>query len=140
MGIQVLCGVKFSSYHYYHYRQNVICSSSADETIRFWYFKDNQQLQILKGHDYPVYGISLSPFNYGRYLYIETSKLLHVFNEHKGKVWFVEFSPLQRNNNNEDKNNNIDAVGGNGYTICTGSGDTTKQMTTFKGYGYYVAV
>ncbi|ETO36137.1 hypothetical protein RFI_00925 [Reticulomyxa filosa] len=42
---EVFC-VKFSPYHYHSHRQNVICSSSNNNTIRFWNFKHNKQLHI----------------------------------------------------------------------------------------------
>ncbi|ETO07195.1 F-box and wd40 domain protein, partial [Reticulomyxa filosa] len=86
--------VKFSPYHYYKYRQNVISSSSHDGTIRFWDFKDNQQLQIFKHSDH-VGGIEFSQFTCGRYLCfgsynntinlldVEIPKSLHVFNGHE---------------------------------------------------------
>ncbi|ETO35107.1 WD-40 repeat protein, partial [Reticulomyxa filosa] len=149
--------VKFSSYHYHNHHQNVICSSSHDKTIRFWDFKHNKQLQIFNGHTIGVNGIEFSPFNGGRYLCsvsfdkticlwdVETSKSLHVFNGHENGVWCVDISPLQSNNNNNDNNNNnnIGMIGGNGYTICSGSDDktiriwdieTTKQLNLFKGH------
>ncbi|ETO18329.1 hypothetical protein RFI_18948, partial [Reticulomyxa filosa] len=147
--------VKFSSYHYHNNHQNVICSSSYDKTIRFWDFKHNKQLQMFNGHTHCVCGIEFSPFNGGRYLCsgsydktirlwdVETSKLLHVFNGHKYAVWCVDISPLQNNNNN----NNIGVIGGNGYTICSGSFDetiriwdieTTKQFNVFKGHTHFV--
>ncbi|ETO04925.1 hypothetical protein RFI_32471, partial [Reticulomyxa filosa] len=87
--------VKFSSYHYYNHRQNVIYSSSNDNIIRFWDFKNNKQLQIFNGHTEGVCGIEFSPFNSGRYLCsgsvdktirlwdVKTSKSLHVFNGHE---------------------------------------------------------
>ncbi|ETO07483.1 WD-40 repeat protein, partial [Reticulomyxa filosa] len=154
--------VKFSPYHYYNHRQNVICSSSADNTIRCWDIKHNKQLQIFNGHTSYVYGIELSPFNGGRYLCsgsfdktirlwdIETSKTLHIFNGHANLVWCVDISSLQSNNSSENdgsKSNNIGVIGGNGYTICSGSFDNTirvwdietnKQSTLFKGHEYHV--
>ncbi|ETO08241.1 WD-40 repeat protein [Reticulomyxa filosa] len=147
--------VKFSPYHYHNHRQNVICSSSQDKTIRFWDFKDNQQLKIFNGHTDWIDGIEFSPFNNGRYLCsgsadktirlwdVETSKSLHVFYGHTDTAWCVEFSPLQSNNKNDNKSNNIGIIGGNGYTICSGSYDktisiwdieTTKQLVVFKGH------
>ncbi|ETO08069.1 WD-40 repeat-containing protein [Reticulomyxa filosa] len=153
----VFC-VKFSQYHYYNNHRNVICSSSDDKTIRFWDFKDNQQLQIFNGHTSAVCGIEFSPFNGGRYLCsgsfdytirlwdVKTSKLLHTFNGHKGRIWCVDISPLQSNNSNRNDNNKINdigVIGGNGYTICSGSFDetiyiwdieTTKQCIVFKGH------
>ncbi|ETO02965.1 Serine/Threonine protein kinase, partial [Reticulomyxa filosa] len=87
--------VKFSSYHYHNYRQNVICSSLLNKTIRFWDFKQNKQLQIFNEHTNGVCGIEFSPFNGGRYLCfgsfnnticlwdVETSKSLSVFNGHE---------------------------------------------------------
>ncbi|ETO31964.1 WD-40 repeat-containing protein [Reticulomyxa filosa] len=144
--------VKFSLHHYYNHRQNVICSSSGDKTIRFWDIKHNQQLQILNGHSQSVGGIEFSSFNGGRYLCsgssdkticlwdIETYGSLHVFDGHEKGIWCVDISPLQSNNN---KSNNAGVIGGNGYTICSGSGDktiriwdieTTKQLIVFKGH------
>ncbi|ETO11946.1 WD-40 repeat protein [Reticulomyxa filosa] len=121
----------------------------------FWDFKNNQQLQVFDGHNGWIGGIEFSPFNGGRYLCsgsgddtirlwdVETSKSLHAFNKHKSGVWCVAISPLQSNNNNNNKKNNIGIIGGNGYTICSGSWDktiriwdieTTKQMVVFKGH------
>ncbi|ETO04780.1 WD-40 repeat-containing protein [Reticulomyxa filosa] len=129
--------VKFSLYHYHSHRRNVICSSSADRTIRFWDFKHNQQLQVLYEHNGPVCGIEFSSFNGGRYLCsgshdktirlwdVETYKTLHIFNEYA--ISCVDISPLQSNNNNgnDNKNDSIGVIGGNGYTICSGSYDNT---------------
>ncbi|ETO31988.1 G-protein beta WD-40 repeats containing protein [Reticulomyxa filosa] len=151
-------GVKFSPYHYHNHRRNVICSSSIDKKVYFWDVEDNQKLQIFKGHTECVTGIEFSPFNGGRYLCsvsgdktirlwdVETSKSLHVFNGHEDGIWCVDISPLQSNNNNKDdnKSNSIGVVGGNGYTICSGSFDkiiriwdieTTKQSIVLEGHG-----
>ncbi|ETO36063.1 WD-40 repeat-containing protein, partial [Reticulomyxa filosa] len=151
--------VKFSSYHYHNYRQYVICSSSFDNTIRFWDFKHNKQIQIFNGHTDGIFSIEFSPFNGGRYLCsgsfdattrlwdVETSKQLHVFKGHKHAVWCVDISPLQSYTNNDNKVNNTGVIGGNGYTICSGSNDkviriwdieTTKQFNVFKGHEGYV--
>ncbi|ETO14539.1 ribosome assembly protein 4 (RSA4) [Reticulomyxa filosa] len=148
----VFC-VKFSSYHYYNHRLNVICSSSFDNTIRFWDFKNNQQLQLFNEQVGWIGGIEFSPFNGGRYLCsgsadntirlwdVETYKSLHIFDGHNGVIRRIAISPLQSNNNNNS--NNIGVIGGNGYTICSGSSDktiriwdieTTKQLTLFKGH------
>ncbi|ETO15240.1 hypothetical protein RFI_22124, partial [Reticulomyxa filosa] len=130
--------VKFSPYHYHNHRQNVICSSSFDKTIRFWDFKHNKQLQIFNEHSRGVNGIEFSPFNGGRYLCsgsgdttirlwdVETSKSLHVFNGHTGTVRCVDISPLQ--SNKSKKSNSIGVIGGNGYTICSGSRDKTIRI------------
>ncbi|ETO05312.1 WD repeat-containing protein, partial [Reticulomyxa filosa] len=144
--------VKFSSYHYHNHRRNVTCFSSNDKTIHFWDFKHNEQLQMFNGHTLCVYSIEFSPFNGGRYLCsgsedktirlwnVETSKPLHVFNGHENSIECVDISPLQSNNS---KMNNIGVIGGNGYTICSGSYDktiriwdieTTKQFNLFKGH------
>ncbi|ETO33641.1 hypothetical protein RFI_03461, partial [Reticulomyxa filosa] len=120
------------------------------------------QLQIFNGHTLGVYGIELSPFNGGRYLCsgsgdktirlwdVETSKSLCIFNGHEHTIWCVDISPLQsnnRNDNNNNKMNNIGVIGGNGYTICSGSIDktiriwdieTTKQFNVFNGHTDYV--
>ncbi|ETO30863.1 G-protein beta WD-40 repeats containing protein, partial [Reticulomyxa filosa] len=100
-----------------------------------------------------VCAIEFSQFNGGRYLCsgscdetmhlwdVETSKSLHVFNEHEDVVECVDISPLQNNNNNEM--NNIGVIGGNGYTICSGSInqtiriwdiETTKQFNVLRGH------
>ncbi|ETO08911.1 hypothetical protein RFI_28476 [Reticulomyxa filosa] len=145
--------VKFSPYHYYNNRCNIVCSSSFDKNIHFWDFKHNSQLQVFNGHSGGVCSIEFSPFTCGRYLCsgsydktirlwdVETSKSLHVFNGHTKSVWCVDISPLQSNNSN--KNNSIGLIGGNGYTICSGSHDnticiwdieTTKQLLSFIGH------
>ncbi|ETO24590.1 G-protein beta WD-40 repeats containing protein [Reticulomyxa filosa] len=153
--------VKFSPYHYHNHCQRVICSSSGDKTICFWDFKHNKQLQIFNGHTLDVNGIEFSSFNCGRYLCsgsfdntirlwdVETSKSLHVFNGNERAVCCVDISPLHCNNNNDNNNkmNNIGVIGGNGYTICSGSWDktiriwdieTTNQLNVFKGHTNYV--
>ncbi|ETN97388.1 G-protein beta WD-40 repeats containing protein, partial [Reticulomyxa filosa] len=150
--------VKFSPYHYHNHRQNVTCSSSFDKTIRFWDFKHDRQLKIFNEHTWCVSGIEFSQFSGGRYLCsaswdrtirlwdVETSKSLHVFNGHRDYVWCVDISPLQSNNKNNTCNS-IGVIGGNGYTICSGSWDktiriwdidTTKQFNVFKGHTSYV--
>ncbi|ETO31290.1 WD-40 repeat protein [Reticulomyxa filosa] len=149
--------VKFSQYYYHNNNRNVICSSSNDKTIRFWDIKSDQQFQIFNGHTKGVCCIEFSPFNNGRYLCsgsydnnirlwdIETSKSLYVFNGHEDCVRCVDISPLQYNNNNNNKGNNIGVIGGNGYTICSGSWDktiriwdieTAKQQTVFKKHDF----
>ncbi|ETO11115.1 hypothetical protein RFI_26262 [Reticulomyxa filosa] len=146
--------VKFSPYHYYNYHQNVTCSSSYDKTIRFWDIKKNKQLQIFNKHTGWIGEIKFSSFNSGRYLCsgsydntirlwdVEAYKSLHVFKGHTNAVRCIDISPLRSN-----KSNNIGIIGGNGYTICSGSFDrticiwdieTTKQYIVFKGHGDYV--
>ncbi|ETO35010.1 hypothetical protein RFI_02065, partial [Reticulomyxa filosa] len=151
--------VRFSKYHYYN--DNVICSSSG-KTIRFWNFKHNQQLQTFDGHTDSVSEIEFSPFNGGRYLCsgsndktirlwdVKTSKTLHAFKGHEGLVSCVAISPLQSNSNSKNannKSNSIGVIGGNGYTICSGSADdtiriwdfeTTKQLNVFKGHECWI--
>ncbi|ETO23554.1 WD-40 repeat-containing protein [Reticulomyxa filosa] len=147
---KVTC-VKFSRYHNNYYNDNVICSSSTDKTINFWKIKNNIPFQIFNEHTGGVYCIEFSKFNGGRYLCsgsfdktirlwdIETSKSLQIFNGHTKDIWCIDISPLQSNNNNN--NNNIGIIGGNGYTICSGSFDKTiriwdietiKQLIIFK--------
>ncbi|ETO10521.1 WD-40 repeat protein [Reticulomyxa filosa] len=147
--------VKFSPYHYYNKRRNVVCSSSDDNTIRFWDIK-NTQLQTLNKHTSYICGLEFSSFNGGQYLCsgsndktvrlwdVETFELLHVFNGHENGIWCVDVSPLQSNSNDDNrKSNSIGVIGGNGYTICSGSFDntirtwdieTTKQLIAFEGH------
>ncbi|ETO15263.1 WD-40 repeat protein [Reticulomyxa filosa] len=127
---------KFSPYHYHNHRRSVICSSSYDNAIR---------------HTDCVFGIEFSPFHGGRYLCsgsdginlclwdVETSKILHVFKGHTNWVWCVAFSPLQSSNDS----NHV----GSGYTICSGSYDSTiriwdietaKELSILKGHECYV--
>ncbi|ETO19097.1 WD-40 repeat protein [Reticulomyxa filosa] len=82
---------------------------------------------------------------------VETSKSLHVFNGHEYAVCCVDISPLQSNNkndNNNNKMNNIGVIGGNGYTICSGSWDNTiriwdietaKQLNVLKGHEDWIS-
>ncbi|ETO34356.1 G-protein beta WD-40 repeats containing protein, partial [Reticulomyxa filosa] len=147
--------VKFSPYHYYNYHRHIICSSSYDKTFRFWDIKDNRQLKIFREHKRWISGIEFSSFNGGRYLCsgsgdktirlcdVGTSKLLHIFNGHESDICCLDISPLQSNSNN----NHIGVIGGNGYTICSGSNDktirvwdieTAKQLTLFKGHKKFV--
>ncbi|ETO11721.1 hypothetical protein RFI_25655, partial [Reticulomyxa filosa] len=68
---------------------------------------------------------------------------------HENIVSCVDISSLQSNNKNDNNNktNDIGVVGGNGYTICSGSFDntvriwdieTTKQFNIFNGHTDYV--
>ncbi|ETO33644.1 WD-40 repeat protein [Reticulomyxa filosa] len=150
--------VKFSPYHYRNHRRNVVCSSSDDKTISFWDFKDNIAFQRYNQHTDSVFCIEFSSFNGGQYLCsgsndrtihlydVETHKSLHVFKGHTKGVLCTDFSPLQsikNNKNDNNKSNIIGLIGGNGYTICSGSYDgtiriwdieTSKQLTVFNGH------
>ncbi|ETO32480.1 hypothetical protein RFI_04637, partial [Reticulomyxa filosa] len=154
--------VRFSPYHQQQYNDTgyycpIVCSSSHDANIRFWDFETAKEFQVLHGHTGPVYGIQFSSFNGGRYLCsgaadktiglwdAETSKSLHTFNGHRKGIWCVEFSPLQSNIGND--NTNMGAIGGSGYTICSGSDDksirlwdieTNKKLSAFKGHEDWV--
>ncbi|ETO09236.1 WD-repeat protein, partial [Reticulomyxa filosa] len=66
---------------------------------------------------------------------------------HEDIVWCVDISPLQSNSNKDNKSNNIGMIGGNRYTICSGSSDktiriwdieTTKQLNIFKGHESWI--
>ncbi|ETO22080.1 hypothetical protein RFI_15122 [Reticulomyxa filosa] len=152
---QIIC-VKFSPYHGMDNRSLTICSSSDDKTIRFWDFKTAKEFQVLNEHTDSVCGIEFSSFNNGRYLCsgsyddtirlwdVETFKTLHIF-EHGDTVRCVEFSPLQ--SNSKDKNNSIGVIGGNGYTICSGTNngvihlwdvETTKQLILFDAHKSWI--
>ncbi|ETO35438.1 WD-40 repeat protein, partial [Reticulomyxa filosa] len=153
---RVYCA-KFSPYHYYNHHRSVICSSSGDKIIRFWDFDIDKEFQTLNGHNKGIIPLQFSRFSGGRYLCsgsfdkkirlwdVETSKSLHVFKGHENTVWCLDISSLQSNSN--DKSNNVGVIGGNGYTICSGSNDktiriwdieTTKQFNVFKGHTDYV--
>ncbi|ETO36366.1 WD-40 repeat protein [Reticulomyxa filosa] len=137
--------VKFSQYHYNKNKLNIVCSSSRDNTIRFWDFKNNAQIGILK-NDHSLCGIEFSSFNHGKYLCsgsfdntiriwdVETLNPLCVLSGHDDVVWCIAISP---------SNSNAGLVGGNGYTICSGSYDGTirtwdidthKQLNVLTGH------
>ncbi|ETO31689.1 WD-40 repeat protein [Reticulomyxa filosa] len=146
--------VKFSSYHYYNNKLPILCSASADKTIRFWDYQVNNQIRTLNGHTDSVRSIQFSSFNNGRYLCsgswdntvhlwdIETYSSLHVFQGHTHRVTHVEFSQLSSRSDN-NKCNSFGVIGGNGYTICSGSYDNTihiwdiekcKKIVVLKGH------
>ncbi|ETO07918.1 WD-40 repeat protein [Reticulomyxa filosa] len=100
-------------------------------------------LKTFTGHTDWIGGIEFSPFSVGRYLCsasgdnticlwdIEVSKALHFFNGHTNPVKCVDISPLQSNDNYKNDNNkcnSIGVIGGNGYTICSGSYDKTIRV------------
>ncbi|ETO02308.1 WD-repeat protein [Reticulomyxa filosa] len=71
----------------------------------------------------------------------------YFFYGHENAVWCADVSPLQSNNENDNIMKSIVVIGGNGYTICSGSFDktiriwdieTTKQLNIFKGHKGYV--
>ncbi|ETO10826.1 WD-40 repeat protein [Reticulomyxa filosa] len=142
-----------------------ICSGSGDKTVCVWDIDNNKQIQSFNEHLNIVYCVKFSsyhnnniikifsPFNGGKYFCsgsadktirlwdVETSKSLHIFNGHEGGIWCIDISSLQNNNNN------IGLIGGNGYTICSGSIDktikiwdieTTKQFNVLKGHKDWV--
>ncbi|ETO11327.1 hypothetical protein RFI_26048, partial [Reticulomyxa filosa] len=142
--------VKFSSYHYRNHRQHVICSSSSDKTIRFWDFKNNDQLQTFNGHIRGVHGLEFSPFNGVQFVYgmlkhqnhymfsmdIQVVFVVLIFHHYKVIITMIIIIKM----------NDIGVIGGNGYTICSGSFDktiriwdieTTKQLNIFKGHNGY---
>ncbi|ETO15453.1 G-protein beta WD-40 repeats containing protein, partial [Reticulomyxa filosa] len=148
---EVSC-VKFSPYHYHSNRQKVICSSLFDNSIRFWDFKENKELMVLKEHKECVSSIAFLPFKNGQYLCsgshdstvrlwdVETLRTLSVFNANNGGVTCIDVSPSQSSNS---KDNYIGIFGGNGYRICSGSFDNTiytydietrKLLGTLKGH------
>ncbi|ETO01451.1 G-protein beta WD-40 repeats containing protein, partial [Reticulomyxa filosa] len=143
--------VKFSPYHYYRDRRLLICSASDDKTIQFWDFETEKSIQLLSGHSHSIRSIQFSPFNNGRYLCfgsaddticlrdVETYQVLYSMKGHTGGIFCVEFSPSKSNNSNT----NTGIIGGNGYTICSGSSDksirlwdveTSKQLICFQGH------
>ncbi|ETO32164.1 WD repeat-containing protein [Reticulomyxa filosa] len=136
--------VKFSSYHYYHHRHQVVCFSSSDNNIRFGNVKNNRKLQVVKGHTNEVTGIEFSPFNGGQYLCsgscdytirlwdVKTYNTAHTFNGHANVVLCVDFSSLQSNNNSNKSN--IIGVIGETQQFRIWDIETTKQLTVFKGH------
>ncbi|ETO04789.1 hypothetical protein RFI_32607, partial [Reticulomyxa filosa] len=141
--------VKFSSYHYHNHRQNVICSSSIDKTIRFWDFKHNSNYKY--SMDTLVMFVEL---NFHHLMVVDINVLDHMTKQfvygmlkHQNHYMFSMDMKVLNNNNNNNKKNNIGVIDGNGYTICSGSFDktiriwdieTTKQTNVFKGHDNYV--
>ncbi|ETO01893.1 hypothetical protein RFI_35544, partial [Reticulomyxa filosa] len=82
--IDTIYCVKFSQYHYHYHNQNVICFSSEDKIICFWYFNNNKS-QILDCYTKYVYCIELLSFssddNIIRLCDVETSKSLYDFTD-----------------------------------------------------------
>ncbi|ETO11878.1 WD repeat-containing protein, partial [Reticulomyxa filosa] len=117
--------VKFSPYHYHNSNQNVICSS-VDNKIRFWDFKNNIELKVLREHDATIYGIAFSPFNGGKFLFsgshdrkiilwdIETFKIQEIYSQSQSRVRCIDIF------NNGENHNSIE-WGGKGYKFCSGS-------------------
>ncbi|ETO05031.1 hypothetical protein RFI_32364 [Reticulomyxa filosa] len=145
---------KFSPYYHLNHRRNVICFSSYENSICFWDIKDEKKFQTFSGHTMSVRCIEFSPFSGGRYLCsgsndntirlwdIETSESLHVFKGHIDYVWCMDISPPRN-----DTENMIEEIGGNGYTICSGSHDKTiriwdieqgKQIVVLNGHTFSV--
>ncbi|ETO01665.1 WD repeat-containing protein, partial [Reticulomyxa filosa] len=84
----------------------------------------------------------INNFNLGN-KHVLFRNILYVFNGHTNWIWCVAFSPLQSNNTNSKKKKGIGVIGGNEYTICSGSYDntirmwdieTTKELLIFKGH------
>ncbi|ETO11762.1 F-box and wd40 domain protein, partial [Reticulomyxa filosa] len=147
---EVYC-VKFSSYHYHNHRQNVICSSSFDKTIRFWDFKHNKELQIFNGHtsgvcvvDICVMGHMTKQFVYGMlkhqnyYAFSMDMKIMSfvlIFPHCKVRTIMITIMKVV-----------IGVIGGNGYTICSGSWkiiriwdiETTKQLNVFEEHDSWI--
>ncbi|ETO23017.1 hypothetical protein RFI_14166 [Reticulomyxa filosa] len=114
--IRIYC-VKFSSYNYHNYRENVICSSSNDNDIRFWDFKSNNELKILNGlkvfvelNFHYLMVVNIYDLDHLTKTFVETSKLLNFSMD----IW--TFNNIDDNN----KSNNIGVIGGNRYKICSG--------------------
>ncbi|ETO00315.1 hypothetical protein RFI_37132, partial [Reticulomyxa filosa] len=143
--------VKISPYHYYEDRK-VIAYTENGNFIHLLDVVHMQRFRTFDGHTGHVNTIEFSSFNNGKFLLsgsvdnttrlwdVETSQLMHTFKGHEGSVSCVGFSYLQ-SNNNIDKSNNISIIGGNGYTMSSGSHDktlctwdieTAKKITTFK--------
>ncbi|ETO17493.1 hypothetical protein RFI_19829 [Reticulomyxa filosa] len=129
------------------------CFASIDGQISILHEQDNGQAQLFqkkkiwstdqkkieKGID-----VKISPYHYyedRKVIAYTENGILFIF-----WTWYAcnDFKHLMDThviNNNIDKSNNISMIGGNGYTICSGSHDktlriwdieTAKETTTFK--------
>ncbi|ETO08429.1 hypothetical protein RFI_28958, partial [Reticulomyxa filosa] len=135
--------VKFSPYHYRNHYRSVICSSSVDEKIIFWDIKDNRKTQVVGEHTDSIYCMEVSPLNMVDICALDHMTKLFVYGmlKHLNHCMFsmdiqMPFGVLI-----------IGVIGGNGYTICSGSWDktiriwdieTTKQLNVFKKHEHYV--
>ncbi|ETO24102.1 F-box and wd40 domain protein [Reticulomyxa filosa] len=101
----------------YHYHCSVIFSSSLTIPSVFGVLKViNNYKDLIRIKQYLCSG----SFD------VETYKSLHIFNENENTVLCVDFSPLQSNNNSTN-GNSVGVIGGNGYTICSGSYKTIRK-------------
>ncbi|ETO18344.1 WD-40 repeat protein, partial [Reticulomyxa filosa] len=137
-----------------------ICSGSSDNRVCVWDVDNNKQIQSFNDHLSYVMCVKFSSYHYHnhrQYIICSSSwdKTIRITNmDHMTKQFVYGMLKHQNhyifsmdmkifNNDNNNKMNNIGVIGGNGYTICSGSSDrtiriwdieTTKQLNVFKGH------
>ncbi|ETO34688.1 hypothetical protein RFI_02403, partial [Reticulomyxa filosa] len=105
----------------------LICSGSADKTVRVWDVDNNKQIQSFNGHSNSVYCARFSSYHYHnshqnvicsssydntiRFWDFKNNKQLQIFNGHTEGVNGIEFSPFN-----------------GGRYLCSGSNDNTIRL------------
>ncbi|ETO16174.1 serine/threonine protein kinase, partial [Reticulomyxa filosa] len=142
--LSIVYCVKFSSYHYHNHRQNAFVLHQV--TILFVFGISN----IINNYKYSINTSVVRGLNF-HYLMVVDICVLHLIKQfvygmlkHQNHYMFLmDMKIINNNNGNNNKMNNIGVIGGNGYTICSGSLDNTiriwdieitKQFNVFKGH------
>ncbi|ETO27446.1 WD-40 repeat protein [Reticulomyxa filosa] len=120
----------------------LICSGSADKTVRVWDVETNNQIQSFNGHSNHVYCVKFSPYHYHnnrqnvicsssgdttiRFWDIKDNRQLQMFNGHNDWVGGIEFSPFN--------GGRYLCSGSSDKTICLWDVETSKTLYILNGH------